>query len=83
MCGPLQEARAEEFMRRVESDMAAMRQRALQLAGLLKGRDRQLTTLRGGSEAAQAEQEKVHDRLRQASTGLHHFCNISMRGLTV
>nr|BAI63221.1 basal body protein [Chlamydomonas reinhardtii] len=60
-----QEARAEEFMRRVESDMAAMRQRALQLAGLLKGRDRQLTTLRGGSEAAQAEQEKVHDRLRQ------------------
>eukprot|EP00198_Chlamydomonas_reinhardtii_P002392 XP_001691728.1 predicted protein [Chlamydomonas reinhardtii] len=65
-----QEARAEEFMRRVESDMAAMRQRALQLAGLLKGRDRQLTTLRGGSEAAQAEQEKCEDVIRKLEAEL-------------
>ncbi|KAG2450781.1 hypothetical protein HYH02_004618 [Chlamydomonas schloesseri] len=61
-----QEARSEEFIRRVESDLAAMRQRAVQLAGLLKGRDRQLTTLRGGSEVAQAEQEKAAERLRQS-----------------
>ncbi|PNH02559.1 hypothetical protein TSOC_011452 [Tetrabaena socialis] len=59
-------ANADEFMRKVESDLAAMKQRAAQLAAMLAARDKQMATLRRAGEEAAASEAVARDALRQA-----------------
>ncbi|GIM00811.1 hypothetical protein Vretimale_5731 [Volvox reticuliferus] len=62
--------RSEDFVRRVETDLETMRQRAGQLAQLIRSRDRDLKTLRDALEAAQATEAKVAEQYRQSEEAL-------------
>lgn len=62
--------RSDDFVRRVEVDLANMRQQATQLAQLIRARDRQLSTVRGVMEAAQAAEAKAVEQLRQVRGGI-------------
>ncbi|GLI64985.1 hypothetical protein VaNZ11_008410 [Volvox africanus] len=62
--------RSDEFVRRVEADLETMRQRAGQLAQLIRTRDRDLKTLRDALEAARATEVKVAEQYRQSEEAL-------------
>lgn len=68
-----QVAKSEEFVRKVEADLSAMRQRAGQLAALLRSRERQLEAARKGVDAAQAAEAQLSAQLQQV-------CVLTMEG---
>ncbi|EFJ49191.1 hypothetical protein VOLCADRAFT_117327 [Volvox carteri f. nagariensis] len=65
-----QVSRSDDFIRKVTSDLATMRQQAGQLAHIIRARDRQLATLRGALEAAQAAEAKAAEQRRQSEEAL-------------
>ncbi|GIL44765.1 hypothetical protein Vafri_2272 [Volvox africanus] len=62
--------RSDDFVRRVEADLETMRQRAGQLAQLIRTRDRDLKTLRDALEAARTTEAKVAEQYRQSEEAL-------------
>lgn len=61
----------EDVIRKLEAELVSERQQVAQTAGQLRGRDKQITTLRNGLEALQGDQEKATAQLRKVSVIQH------------